>query len=101
MNLGRRFCDVVHTQLLASILDDDKEKCAVICLYVIFLDPVNQLPPPSHRPEFDPASFRKGGNGKYIKKRKMSKTISGKKDGCRSARGERLPSIYLFSGPAK
>jgi hypothetical protein len=50
---------------------------------VIFLDPVNQLLPPSHRPEFDPASFGKGANGKDIKsewkryqKGKMGNTIS-------------------------
>jgi hypothetical protein len=40
------------------------KKDAAICLCVIFLDTVNQLPPPWHRPEFDPASFLKGANGK-------------------------------------
>jgi hypothetical protein len=43
---------------------------------MIFLDPGNQLPPPSHRPKFDYASSRKGANGKNIKKRKIGKTIS-------------------------
>jgi hypothetical protein len=36
---------------------------ATICLCMIFLDPVNQLPPP-HGPEFDFASSGKGANGK-------------------------------------
>jgi hypothetical protein len=43
---------------------------------MVFLDPVNRRPLPSLRLEFDPASFGKGANGRYIKKRKMGKTIS-------------------------
>jgi hypothetical protein len=46
---------------------------AALCLCMIFLDPVNELPPPSHRPEFDPASFRKGANGKDIKSERWVK----------------------------
>jgi hypothetical protein len=78
MSLRRRFPDV-HTQLPAAILDDDKKE-AVICFCVIFLDPVNQRPPPSHRPEFDPASFGKGANGKDIKRERLAKRMSEKKD---------------------
>jgi hypothetical protein len=40
MSLGRRFPDAAETQLLASILGDDK-KDAAICLCVILLDTVN------------------------------------------------------------
>jgi hypothetical protein len=49
-------------------------KDAAICLCMIYLDPVNQLPPPSHRPEFDSASFRKGANGKDIKRERRAKS---------------------------
>jgi hypothetical protein len=80
MNLGPRFPDAAQTQLLGSVLDDDDNKDVPLCLCVIFLDTVNQLPPPSHRRKFDPASFWKGANGRYIKKRKMGKTNSEKKD---------------------
>jgi hypothetical protein len=71
---------VAQTQLPASILDDEK-KDAAICLCTIFLDPVNEMPPPAHRLEFEPACFGKGVNGRYIKKQKMGKAISEKKDG--------------------
>jgi hypothetical protein len=56
------------------------KKDAAICLCMIFLEPVNQLLPPSHRPEFDPTSSGKGVNGKELKKCKNRKTISEKKD---------------------
>jgi hypothetical protein len=49
------------------------EKDAAICLCMIFLDPVNQLPPPSHRPVFNGAYFRKGANGKDIKSKRWAK----------------------------
>jgi hypothetical protein len=52
-----------------------RKKDAAICLCVIFLDPVNELLFPAHGLEFDAASFRKGANGRYIKKRKMGKTM--------------------------
>jgi hypothetical protein len=63
MSFGWWSPDVAQTQLAASILDDDK-KYAAICLCMILLDPVNQLPPPSHRPEFEYSSPGKGANGK-------------------------------------
>jgi hypothetical protein len=72
MSLAEQYPDVVQTQLRASILDDNKKGLA-ICLCVIFLDPVNQLLPPSHRSEFDSASSRKGANGNDIKTERWAK----------------------------
>jgi hypothetical protein len=45
MSLGRRFPDIVQTQLLASILDDDKKRCCHLFMRDLSL-PVNELPPP-------------------------------------------------------
>jgi hypothetical protein len=62
MSLGRRFPDVTPIQVPAAI-----------GLCMIFLDPVNQRPPPSHRPEFDPASSRKGANDTHINRERWAK----------------------------
>jgi hypothetical protein len=41
-----------------------RKKDAAICLCMIFLDPVNELPLLAHGLEFDPACFGKGVNGR-------------------------------------
>jgi hypothetical protein len=61
-------------------LDYNKQKYIAVFLCLIFLDWRNQFPPPSHRLESDRVLWAKG-NGRYIAKRKMGKTISETKNG--------------------
>jgi hypothetical protein len=58
-------------------------------LSIIFLDRRNELPAPSHRGEFDCASFSEGANGKDVSKSEgVGKSISEKKDGTIITKGK-------------